>query len=188
MFAGENIVTPAAVILSITVSVTLDDAAPMMASTFSDRCRSVVWSAWLRRRVTGVAGDVDDVLAEHATGLVDLVDGELDAGELGWSEERQRAGLRQQRADREHAVTLAGALDRNVLGELRLTFDHDVLGQRRVDAVVVTDLQQAVAGDRRLAVAVELERTGGAVVVDVLTGGDEVAALDERSCTSSLPW
>ena len=35
--AGENMVTPAAVILSITVSDTPDDAAPMMASTFSER-------------------------------------------------------------------------------------------------------------------------------------------------------
>ena len=43
------------------------------------------------------------------TGGVDLLDGEIDAGDLGWSEERQDASLRQQLADRHDAVTLAGA-------------------------------------------------------------------------------
>ncbi len=72
-------------------------------------------------------------------------------------------------------------------GNSRLAFDRDVLGERRVDAVVVAHLQQAVAGDDRLAVAVELERTGDAVVVDVLAGGDEVAALGERRALRPVP-
>ena len=42
VLAGLNIVTPASVILSITVSVTPEDAAPMMASTFSAIRRSDV--------------------------------------------------------------------------------------------------------------------------------------------------
>ena len=47
MFAGENMVTPADVTLSMIDSVTLDEAVPIMASMFSDSCRSAVWSAWL---------------------------------------------------------------------------------------------------------------------------------------------
>src|SRR5262245_15608480 len=42
VLAGENITTPALVILSITFSVTADDAAPMMASTLSPSSRSTV--------------------------------------------------------------------------------------------------------------------------------------------------
>ena len=46
MFAGENIVTPAPTILSMMVNVTLDDAVPMIASTFWASIRSAVWLAW----------------------------------------------------------------------------------------------------------------------------------------------
>ena len=42
VLAGENITTPAFAILSITLSVTAEEAAPMMASTFSPSSRSTV--------------------------------------------------------------------------------------------------------------------------------------------------
>src|SRR3546814_1259821 len=45
VLAGENCTTPAAVILSITVALTPDDAAPMIASTLAARRRSTVWLA-----------------------------------------------------------------------------------------------------------------------------------------------
>ena len=45
VLAGENCTTPAPVILSITVSDTTEEAAPMMASTFCDSRRSTVWLA-----------------------------------------------------------------------------------------------------------------------------------------------
>ena len=51
------------------------------------------------RGVTGVGVELLDRLAVDATGLVDLLEREVDAGELGRAEERERAGLRQQRAD-----------------------------------------------------------------------------------------
>ena len=156
----------------------------MMASTFSDEVAVSGLIGLVGVRVTGVAGNVHDRLAEHAAGLVDLLHGKVDTGELGWSEERQDAGLRQQRADRHDAVTLAGAFDRHRLGERALALDDDELGERRVDAVVVADLQQAVAGDRRFAVAVELQRPRAAVVVDVLAGVDEVACTRRTTCTS----
>src|SRR6266545_8153110 len=45
VLAGDHCTTPAFTILSMTVKDTLDDAAPMMASTFSARRRSTVWLA-----------------------------------------------------------------------------------------------------------------------------------------------
>ncbi len=56
--------------------------------------------------VTGVRLGLHDVLAHHAAGGVDVVDGGLHARELRRAEEGQVAGLREQGADREGAVAL----------------------------------------------------------------------------------
>ena len=71
------------------------------------------------RGVARVALDAHDVLAEHATVLVDLLDGQVEPGELRRSEEGQRTRLRQQRAERQHAVAGAVALDRGTSGRRR---------------------------------------------------------------------
>ncbi len=44
VFAGENIVTPALVTVSRTLSVTADDAAPTITSAFSESRRATVFS------------------------------------------------------------------------------------------------------------------------------------------------
>ena len=77
VFAGENCTTPAPVILSMTLSDTEDDAAPRMTSAFASSSLSVWAPAMSGRAVTRVGLDLDDVLAEHAAGGVDVVDGGL---------------------------------------------------------------------------------------------------------------
>ncbi|GAA2826718.1 hypothetical protein GCM10020220_014200 [Nonomuraea rubra] len=104
--AGEKCTTPAPVILSITDSDTDEDAAPMMASAFcasslSTDCEAMLVVVSPRVRVELLHG-----LAEHAAGLVDLLESEVDARELGRAEERQRTGLGQQRAEGQRAITL----------------------------------------------------------------------------------
>ena len=59
----------------------------MMASTPSPRRRSTVTLAMSVEVSPESPWRVLDRRAEHAAGRVDVVDGELDAGELGWSEE-----------------------------------------------------------------------------------------------------
>ena len=61
MFAGENCVTPASVIWSITLAETLEDAAPTMASTFCSQLTGDGLDRGVGRRVAGVALDEDDV-------------------------------------------------------------------------------------------------------------------------------
>src|SRR5204862_4991772 len=96
-----------------------------------------------------------------------------------WAEERKAAGLRQQRADLHRAVTGAGPLDGNLGDISRRRRVRDLeLGLRVRDAVVRTERLDAIGRDSRLAVAGELQRTGLAVVVDVLRAtGDQVGAL-----------
>ena len=144
------------------------------------------------RPVGGDAGDVGagvarvtlrvlDWCAEHAASGVDLVDGELDTGELGWSEEGKAAGLREQRADLQHAVAFALDADRDLLDDRRLgRLGLNELFERLVEAVVGAELEDRVAPGQRLAVAVEVERTGDAVVVDVAAGVDDREAVGER--------
>ena len=123
-------------------------------------------------RVLGVAGVAlghADRLAECATGGVDVLDREADAGDLGRAERREAAGDRQERADLQRAVAGAGAFDRD-FGDVsrRRGLGRLEDGLRVVDLVVGVVLLDAVARDRRLTVAGELERAGEAVVVDVL--------------------
>ena len=120
MLAALNWTTPAAVIVSMTFSVTpdgggTDDGVDVLAEQAVDRLVGGVGLV-----VAGVAGRVLDRRAEHAAGLVDVGDGQLDAGELGWSEERQVAGLRQQRADLQDAVALALDADRDEVDDRRV--------------------------------------------------------------------
>ena len=65
-----------------------------MASTFCCSCAVDRLDGGVGGGVAGVALGEHDVLAVEAAGLVDLGDGHLDAGDLGWSEEREVAGLR----------------------------------------------------------------------------------------------
>ena len=75
MFAGENCTTPAPVILSMTLSETLrgggtdDDVGVGVEQLVDRRARDV------GRAVTGVGLDLHDLLAEHAAGVVDVLDG-----------------------------------------------------------------------------------------------------------------
>ena len=57
MFAGENCTTPAPVILSITLSETDDDAAPMTTSELADEQLVGLGAGDVRRTVTGVGLD-----------------------------------------------------------------------------------------------------------------------------------
>jgi len=68
----------------------------------------------VRCAVTGVGVDLDDLLAIHATGRVDLVDGCLDSGELRGAEEGEVASLRKKRADGQGAITLGSGLGTTV--------------------------------------------------------------------------
>ena len=104
VFAGEIWTISAPVMSSITLSVTDDDAAPMMTET-SWLMRSVTdcvaTSAWSASEES-VCSTVD-VGAQDAAGLVDLLDRQVDAGDLGRAEEGERTGLREQRADDQRA-------------------------------------------------------------------------------------
>ena len=116
VLAGENMVTPAAVILSMTDKRHArrggaDDHVDVLRE---ETVRGLV--GLVGRRVAGVALDAHDVLAEHATVLVDLLEGQVEPGELRRSEERQRTRLRQQRAERQRAVAGAAAFDRGICG------------------------------------------------------------------------
>ena len=94
-------------------------------------------------------------------------------------------GLGQERADLEDAVALAGAGHRHLVDVgLGRGVGVDELGGVVVDAVVVAEHLDAVAGHGGLAVAGELERAGDAVVVDVGAGVDELEALGVSRCTS----
>ena len=80
-----------------------------------------------------------DRLAEHAAGGVDVLDGQLDAGDLRRAEEGEVAGLRQQGADGQRAV--AGSVRRRrpaagpvvggrvglVAGDRNLVFESSIL-------------------------------------------------------------
>src|SRR3546814_3125624 len=85
--------------------------------------------------------------SQHTTGGVDLLSSEVDTSELGWSEERQVPGLREERADLQLAVAGPVALG-GLLGHVGLgrSVGHHELGDLVVDAVVVTEGQDAVAG------------------------------------------
>ena len=78
----------------MTDRVTDDDAAPTMSVGVLRQQRVDGAGGHLVVGVARVTLDVADRLAEHATGVVDLLDGELHAGELGRAEEGERAGLR----------------------------------------------------------------------------------------------
>ena len=71
----------------------------MMASTFCDEQAVNRLVGGVRGGVTRVALDALDGLAEDATSGVDLLDGQVEAGELRWAEEGERARLGQDRAD-----------------------------------------------------------------------------------------
>ena len=93
----------------------------MTTSTFSEeggrrsgRPGSVV-------RVTGVALDADDVLAEHATVRVDLLDRELNPANSG-GPRKANEPVCGSSAERQHAVTFTGTLDRDVLEDRRRAF------------------------------------------------------------------
>ena len=78
------------VILSITASVTPEAAAPTMTSTLS--AQQVVGRGAGDVRVGAVVLlDEHDILAVHATGRVDLLDGHLDRTDHRWAEEGQRS-------------------------------------------------------------------------------------------------
>ena len=77
VLAGENMTTPAVTILSITDRVTDEDAAPTMTSEFWARRVSTVPGATPVLGVARVTLDVADRLAEHAAGVVDLLDRQL---------------------------------------------------------------------------------------------------------------
>src|SRR3546814_4018313 len=57
--------------------------------------------------------------SQHTTGGVDLLSSEVDTSELGWSEERQVPGLREERADLQLAVAGPVALG-GLLGHVGL--------------------------------------------------------------------
>ena len=101
--------TPAPVILSMTLSETPEDAAPTMTSALCVEQLVDLGARDVGRAVTGVGLDLDDVLAEHAAGGVDVLDGQVDAGELRRAEEGEVTGLREQGADGQGAVALGGA-------------------------------------------------------------------------------
>ena len=147
------------VILSMTVSVTPEEAAPMMASTFSRRAggRPSGWrvSVVVSPESPSMPDDVGLPSTPPAS-LMSLM-ARSNAGELGWSEEGQRARLRQERADGQHAVAVAVALDRDLrhvgVEPVASTWMYSVSesSMRLLSPIV----QQAVAGLERLAVAGE---------------------------------
>ena len=93
-------------ILSMTLSETLEEAAPTMTSASASSSLSTCGARDVGGAVAGVGLDLHDVLAEHAAGRVDLLDGQVDARELGRAEEGEVTGLRQQGADGQGAVAL----------------------------------------------------------------------------------
>ena len=102
--------------------------------------------------VTRVALDQLDRLAEHATGRVDVLDGELDAGDLGRAEEGEEpvCGSRVPMVSGPPVVAVGDRSRAGVGGGVGLVAGDDELGLRVVDLVVVAELQQAEAGLRRL--------------------------------------
>ena len=152
----------------------------MMASTPSPSRRVEVTRGDVGARCRPSRPGVLDRCAEHAASGVDLVDGELDTGELGWSEERQAAGLGEQRADLQHAVAFTLDTDRDQVDDRRTREPRacdETSSRDSIEAVVGAELEHGVRALERLAVAVEVERTGDAVVVDVGAGLDHRQAV-----------
>ena len=89
----------------MTVIETPDDAAPTIRRSGAEQLVDLGTSD-VRRAVARVALDLDDVLAEHAAGGVDVFDCQVHAGELRGPEERKVAGGREQGAEGQGAVTL----------------------------------------------------------------------------------
>ena len=112
MFAGENMTVSFWETASSTVSVTDDEAAPMTASTPSVVRRSTDCDAMSVVVSPESVCETVTSLAKDATSFVDLLDCEVDAGELGWPEERQAAGLRQQGSELQRAVAGRGSFGR----------------------------------------------------------------------------
>ena len=94
MLAGENITLLAPMILSMTLSETLDDGRAEDDVGVGVEQLVDLLAADVGRQVAGVALGLLDGLAEDATGVVDVLDSQVDARELRRAEVGEVAGLR----------------------------------------------------------------------------------------------
>src|SRR6185295_4147588 len=120
-----------------------------------------------------VAVDPDHRPVEHATSGVDLAHRQLRTGEHRRTGAGQVTGVREQRADAQHAVGLAAWGRRNGLGRGVRVAGRDVLGLVDVEVVRAGEAEHTVRTRGRLAgvgEAAEAERD--ALVRDVLAGLD----------------
>ena len=98
VLAGEKVMMPSATLLSRKSFVTPDDAAPMHARR---RLRSADAGSWSRNALLSVSPESPKTTSSvsRGAGVVDLVEGEADAGLFGRAEEGEAAGLGKDGAD-----------------------------------------------------------------------------------------